>query len=87
MDIVTLLGLASSITGIISFVLYFVDKRKSQTTQASSTHSKVQIKWQMWMIFALISFLFLISRLTITNVIGIQGDQNKDNQIHIETAP
>jgi hypothetical protein len=87
MDIVALLGLTSSITGIISFILYFVDKQKAKTAQVNSAPQKVQAKWKMWTVFALISVLLAMSRLTITNVTGIKGDNNKDNQIHIETSP
>ena len=85
MDIIALLGLISSITGIIGFILYFVDKRK-QTSGASSTLQSQGLSladWRVWLVFTVLTIAALTLKISIQQTTGIEGNNNNDNKVII----
>jgi hypothetical protein len=83
MDIISLLGLISSVTGIISFVLYFVDKNNASAKQLSSYQGGISLQnWKFWMVITLLS-VAVLTLVSVQRITGIQGDNNDGNQINI----
>jgi uncharacterized membrane protein HdeD (DUF308 family) len=85
MDIIAILGLISSITGIISFILYFVDKRK-QTSGTSSplrTQSQLLSDWRVWLVFTMFTVAALTLKISVQQITGIEGNNNDSNKVII----
>jgi hypothetical protein len=83
MDIVSLLGLISSVTGIVSFILYFTDKNNSTTPKVrNSIGAKSLQNWKFWLIISFL-FIFTFSLASSRQFSGIQGNNNDANQIII----
>ncbi len=78
MDIVTVLGVISSITSIISFILYFLDKKNPQP----NTGSVIQ-NWKIWVSATLILVIIIIALGSGEETTGIKGNDNDGNEILI----
>lgn len=86
MDLVGLVGLISSVTGIISFILYFIDKGNPSKIAPNQKRSSLSIQdWRLWAVVTTISVCVLIFA-SANNVTGIDGNDNDNNNIFIESG-
>jgi Na+/H+ antiporter NhaC len=85
MDIITLLGLISSVTGIISFILYFVDKQQKMSKKTGTQQSQGLSfsDWRIWLVFTLIAVAILSFKISVQQITGIEGNNNDNNEINI----
>jgi hypothetical protein len=83
MDLVSLIGLISSVTGIISFVLYFVDKSNASKSSATPKKGGVSVQdWKLWAVVTALSICILIFA-SAQSITGIEGSSNDNNNIFI----
>ena len=82
MDVVGVLGVISSITGIISFILYFIDKKNTSGQQTPSRQGVSFDDWKIWMVITLLTTVVFVL-MSIQKNTGIQGDNNDNNKIII----
>lgn len=79
MDFITIISLISSILTIISFILYFLDKKKKKNRKLFFKKSEI------WL-FLSITFLivFFIFGTKFINIQGINGGNNTNNKVDIK---
>ena len=83
MDVITLLGLISSITGIISFILYFADKRKQPNSKSNPRQSQGLSfsDWRVWLVFTVLTTAALTLKISVQQTTGIEGNNNNGNKV------
>jgi len=86
MDLVALIGLISSVTGIISFILYFVDKRSPSKNSQNLKRGSVSVQnWKLWAVVTILSVCVLVFTAS-QRTTGIDGNNNDNNNIFIESG-
>lgn len=78
MNIINLLGVVSSITGIISFILYFVDKQNPSQKQGNPASD-----WRIWVGATMVLTALLVVKISNSEITGIKGNNNDNNEVII----